>query len=187
MRCFIALPVSDVVKQEVELVQAELRAKYPRANVTWSEPRDTHLTLLFLGELDSEQVAATIKVLKNSVFYLKPEMFTLSKIFAFPHLQDPKILIIEAESTSQPSRVDHWRTVLCRSLKTLNILFNENSLRPHLTLGRIKQGVGALFKDVGQMELSPLTWTNDRVELIQSELTAAGPHYTTLESFFIIP
>ena len=57
-RLFIALPVPQAVKQEIQLVQERFRRELPEGCARWTRPEQWHLTLRFLGNVDAARVGA---------------------------------------------------------------------------------------------------------------------------------
>jgi len=56
-RLFVAITVPDAVRAEVLRVQRELKPLAPRDVVRWTKPEQFHLTLRFLGDVPSAQIA----------------------------------------------------------------------------------------------------------------------------------
>ncbi len=55
IRAFIAIELSDEVKRALKTLQGKLKS-VSRAPVKWAGPEGTHLTLQFLGNIDSALV-----------------------------------------------------------------------------------------------------------------------------------
>ena len=52
MRAFIAIELSQKIKDKIEKIQAELE-KY-NLSLRWTKPKNLHLTLRFLGDIEEK-------------------------------------------------------------------------------------------------------------------------------------
>ena len=63
MRTFIAIELPDEIKDALAQLQEGL--KKSGADVKWVEPKNIHLTLKFLGEIDEKKAENTIKIINE--------------------------------------------------------------------------------------------------------------------------
>src|SRR6266487_4607346 len=56
IRAFLAVPIPDAVKAEIERAQDELRQALPKPCVRWTKREQFHLTLCFLGNVATTRV-----------------------------------------------------------------------------------------------------------------------------------
>ena len=66
VRAFIALELSDEIKERLTAVQQTLRGC--RARLTFVEPKNIHVTIKFLGEIDAEDLPKIRESLKKITF-----------------------------------------------------------------------------------------------------------------------
>lgn len=137
MRVFIAIPLNSKTRQKL----SNIKTKYQKIflqKVAWVEPENFHLTLKFIGEINSKQLEILDKILNNFKKSLIKKNFYLTKTNLMP-INKPKIIYVEIESN-----------YLIKVMKKIDqILFkfstNNNSkyynYKPHITLGRIKSSL----------------------------------------------
>src|SRR3989338_6734346 len=90
-RIFIAIPLHQGIQQVVRGLQQEL--KKTAADVKWVNPEQIHLTLKFLGDVETEKIVSIIKAMQNlaSLFAFETEV---TQSGAFPSFHLPQILCI---------------------------------------------------------------------------------------------
>lgn len=179
IRAFIAIDIGDGIRQRLDELQRKLKKTH--AQVRWVKPANMHLTLAFLGEIDSERIApletALVDVLRRTEsFELKVEG---TGFFGKP--SRPRV--IWAGIAECPPLLDaHKRTV--QAVEAAGIELDGKPFSPHLTLGRVKgQGhTESLMQKVETYKAVELGQTSvQSVELIQSTLTPRGAEYKTFK------
>ena len=174
MRCFIALPVSAEVKAEAAKIQAKITRENPGAVVKWTEPENFHLTLKFLGEISEAEAERVKNILVELAGRHNAFSCGLKRFSGFPNLKQPNVLVIELEGGEKEGR-ELWQD-LDAALTSAGFVFeDEKPWRPHLTLGRVKDG--ARFSNLEKISVAPVSWTIDNLEFFKSTLTPAGPKY----------
>lgn len=137
----------------------------------WVEPRNIHLTLLFLGE---------VKIPESIVFRLQSlcyEKVTLP-IKGLGFFGSPA-KVLYAKVADEGLTALHER--ICQMLD-----FEPNKpYLPHITLCRIKRikNYDRFLKKIGEYENKKIGQLTLEVALIKSELTKRGPIYTPLATF----
>jgi len=63
IRTFIALEISDVIRNQITLIQKQLMNK--GAEVKWSKKENIHLTLKFMGEIDDTKHIKIFEAMDN--------------------------------------------------------------------------------------------------------------------------
>ena len=115
----------------------------------------------------------------------KPFSVGLSGTGAFPNTRGPKVLWVGL--SGDMDRLKTLQTAIDEEMHSvLGLDVETRRFNPHLTLGRVRNGVLPFGqRDIGKvLESFKLkeshAWTVDRVQLIQSTLTPDGPIYGTL-------
>ena len=130
MRLFVGVDLPVEIKQTLLKFQSELRDL--GVNGSWKSLDNFHITLEFLGEIESDKISILTETLTNVASNYKPFELTISGIGAFPSLKQPHTL---------------W-TAICGSLNELNRLrhdlhhelqikgfkLDERQFKPHITL-----------------------------------------------------
>ncbi|MFH0763824.1 MAG: RNA 2',3'-cyclic phosphodiesterase [Candidatus Omnitrophota bacterium] len=179
MRTFIAIELSDEIKDTLAQIQSHL--KYAGADVKWVEKDNIHLTLKFLGEIDEKKCEKVKAVLDEIAKSVKPFEISIKDIGAFPKMEFPRVIWVgldkgAKESTELAAKVDE-------SLSKLGFDRGTRPFAAHLTVGRVRSPknkealkekiMGCGERVTGNEEISS-------VILFQSTLTPAGSIYTKL-------
>lgn len=133
-----------------------------------------------MGEVSEQQMIKVEEILRAVVSRNQSFNYWLGEIGVFPDPQSPRVLMIKVTENRMQSVLVHDE--IRRELIKLGIELDNRSWIPHITLGRITNGEGvpAIFKKI---DYKTTSWLVDRMELIKSELTPAGPQYVLLEEY----
>lgn len=184
VRAFVAVSVPQPARRILGSVIEDLKRK-KISGVRWVDPKGIHATLKFLGEIEPESINGVLEGMERAGKGSQPFSVGLSGTGAFPNTRGPKVIWVglsgdmERLKTLQTAIDEEMHSVLGLDLETRR--FN-----PHLTLGRVRNGVlPAGQRDIGKaLESFRLKqsheWTVNSVHLIQSTLTPDGPIYETL-------
>jgi len=177
-RVFIAIELPDAVRAQVERLQEKL--KESGADVKWVEPQNIHLTLKFIGEVESEKwdtiYAGVTEAMGEQVKFLT----SLAGIGAFPSMRRVQVVWIgvfsgAGESTDLAERIE-------ASLQKRGFEPEKKKFVPHITIGRVRsfKNVNQLVKLMEEIPFASADFTAEAVKVIQSELTPQGPIYSPL-------
>ncbi|HPM42577.1 MAG TPA: RNA 2',3'-cyclic phosphodiesterase [Candidatus Omnitrophota bacterium] len=186
MRTFIAIELSEQIKNTLAQVQSHLR--YAGADVKWVSEENIHLTIKFLGEITEEKCAKVSAVLDDTARQTKAFEFSLKDIGAFPKIEFPKVIWVgldkgAKESAELAARID-------RSLSEMGFAVETRPFTAHLTIGRVRSPKNkAVLKDkILSYRLQPATPNIiSSVILFKSVLTPHGPVYTKLHESYFLP
>src|SRR5271167_2348312 len=94
MRLFVAVDLSEEIKQKVSAVLRELAAiaGKQQAEIKWVKQEQLHFTLKFLGECAEEQMPPLTKALDAAVQGFPPFSINLGGLGAFPDIGFLRIL-----------------------------------------------------------------------------------------------
>jgi 2'-5' RNA ligase len=177
MRLFAAIPIEGDALTALEAVLRELTATdWP---VRWVRPAQLHLTVKFLGEVEEERVPPLRETLEQATAGMHPLAFELGELGAFPNLTRARVLWagLEAEGALE-LMVDRVE----RGCEALGFPIEGRPFRPHVTLGRLRDG-GRLPSDaVRRLEaLAPSgNFLADRLVLYHSRPGAGGHEHEPL-------
>ena len=166
MRLFIAINLSEEMKESLMDIQDSMRAFGIRGNAT--EPENMHLTLAFIGEYDDPDY---VKRVVESV-EIRPFEIRLSGIGAFRDLW-----WVGTENCAPLLAVARR---LRRALAEADIPFDRKKFSPHITI--IRRASGKL-SDVPEEELTSYfgtAMTVDHISLMRSDRGKHGMIYTEL-------
>ena len=178
MRTFIALELSNEVREELSRLQEEL--KKVDADIKWGKPDNIHLTLKFLGNVEEAKIAEIKKLLDNISSREKPFETSLFKLGAFPDLNYPRVIWVGIDKGC--SEIEKIAGLVETELEKINFSREKRPFSAHLTLGRVKSGrnKAELKEKVSSLQVQPKSCTINNITLFQSTLTPKGPIYTPL-------
>jgi RNA 2',3'-cyclic 3'-phosphodiesterase len=182
-RLFIGIRIEN--HQKLTAFSSCLREKLSGNNINWVDPAGFHLTLKFLGEVESHFINS-IRTLLTHISQ-QHNTFTLefNKLGFFGSNQQPRVIWFDFLANS---KLDLLRRNIDSSLFAMGFDIENKEFRPHLTLARIKN-----IKDVS--EFTKIIQYPFRIEdtievksfqLIESILKHDGPEYITVADFSLI-
>ena len=183
MRLFIAVDISETVRDAVVAATAALKQQLDRAGVDrravrWVHPEHLHLTLRFLGEVAEEQTEHVRAALVDP-FTVAPFPLTLDGFGVFPPSGSARTIWIDVSEGA--SELVALSRELERRLATVQCPAEPRPFRAHLTVGRLRwpdrRVSGSLCADVPPVSR---TCTVDCLTLYQSRLSPDGPSYTPI-------
>lgn len=129
-RLFIAIEIPESVKQEIVQLQNNLRNKI---QATWVKPDDMHLTLVFIGDTDYNQIPDILECLEK----VKVERFSISfdKLDGFPNINNAYSLWLGFEKYN---RLLSLHKQIYNKLSNLKISCDSRVFCPHVILARLK-------------------------------------------------
>ncbi len=177
-RCFIALEAPDEVRRDLE---ARLFAFRRQPGVNWVKEANLHLTLLFLGDVDSARIPELEQVLAKELRGLAAWPLRMRGLELFPARQ-PRLVWASLES--QDRAVFDLHKSLLGAVRQSGIEPDPKPLKLHITLGRIKAQIPAtLEREILQSEVNREFHAFGQVTLYRSVLKPEGPSYTVLNQY----
>lgn len=183
LRAFIAVPVNDEVRAAVARVEEDLRGI--GADVKWVDPRSVHLTLKFLGNVETARLPDIGSALGRALGGVDACTVTVAGAGTFPPGRK-NVRVVWLGMTEGMSALAEMAARVDEACAGLGFAREERPFSPHLTIGRVRRESGRLAdlaRGVGAVQFNPLKVDIDRVNLIRSELSPKGPTYTVLDSF----
>jgi RNA 2',3'-cyclic 3'-phosphodiesterase len=184
-RAFIAVHFSDDVIANLTTILSQARRMIgEQSTVRWVEPRNVHLTLQFLGDIDTSVVPILAGELRGAFSDIQPFEVTLTGLGAFPAPARPRVIWIGIHSG-----VDNLKTLQAGVevvTTPLGFIPDKRSFKPHVTLGRVKENRRSmdLTNTLAKLhEAQAGTSRIDTVFLTKSDLKPTGPVYSILDSF----
>jgi len=184
LRLFVALSVPAEVKERIVATQHALK-KVAGQGVRWTSPEQFHLTLRFLGSVDTEKVEGLISALQNACGRFGPLKLRASQIGFFPRPRSPRVIWVGV--TDEEERL---RLLYSQIQSATNPFTNEgpeDRFKGHVTLGRVKE-IGRNEADRLEHMATDLSetlfgsWTTRQIELIRSQLSPRGAVYSLVAS-----
>ncbi len=185
IRAFVAIELTEEVAAALGRVRRRLKEQVALA-VRWLDPKNTHLTLMFLGDVDSERVDGVKQAIERATAGVGPFSISLGRVGGFPNLSRPRVLWVGVEGDLPALRGLQDRVE--REMTALGFPKEERGFQPHLTLGRVREeGRRAPPLDAPAIERAVASvgagQTVEGLTLFRSDLRPSGPVYTALGTF----
>lgn len=182
-RVFIAIELSPDVHRWLEKARAVLEPGMPAGAVRWVNPDGIHLTLKFLGEIPVSRIDSVRAAMDESAAGRTPFSVTVEGLGCFPNTVRPRV--VWAGVRKEPL-LEELQQRLEEGLYGVGFKKEQRAFSPHLTLGRVKDGVSesSLRKigsavQTGTLE-TPAVMTVDGICLFRSVLRPGGAEYSVL-------
>ena len=175
-RGFIAIDINATTN----LVEFENELARTGADLKLVEPKNIHITLKFLGDVEEDQIDEIEQIMKESVKESKPFAIKLKGTGVFPNENYIKVLWIGIEGGQI---IETIAVNIDERLTKLGFKKEKRGFSPHLTIGRVKtaknkQILIKTIEDYRDTEFS--TEDVKMIKLMKSDLTPKGPIYTTM-------
>jgi 2'-5' RNA ligase len=180
VRTFVAVEVSEAVRAAAAKVIRQLARC--DANLKWVDPQNMHLTLKFLGEVESVELPDVCRAVEQAVAEVPGFTFDMAGVGAFPKIERPRTVWLGVSTGAE--ELANLQTHIEKGLKKLGYPPDNRRFSPHLTLGRVKHPgpeLAELSELVKSLSDHPAGTTEvDAVTVFSSELTREGPLYQAL-------
>lgn len=131
MRVFIGIPFSGENKKDLEKIQKTIMEKSKGGR--FSDPKNFHLTLKFIGEVEDEKLQEIIEVLKKTAKEESAFTLTLQGFGAFPKGKTciPWVGVQEGQED-----LEALQEKIETALEELGYEKESRPFQPHMTFGR---------------------------------------------------
>ena len=179
IRSFIAILLDEGVRK---VVASELDLLSPLArSVSWVPSQNLHLTLKFLGEVQTEALEAVKEALVEGVSAVEPFTLTFHGLGAFPGLARPRVIWVGVARGGRECQAlqAHVDVALARR----GLPKEARAYTPHLTIGRVREprGLAPLQQAIAQDAEKDFGGQSvSSISLMRSDLHAEAARYTEL-------
>ena len=168
LRVFIAVEIPLPIRQAIHDQTESLRAALGRYLVRWIPVENMHLTLKFLGDVSPANVKFISRLLTAETKNCAPFSMQIGGLGSFPTSRRARTIWIGIHAPAALTSLQHG---IESAAARLGYESETRPFSPHLTIGRVRQQVGAL----GNADVAA-------VHLFQSDLKPSGAEYTRLFS-----
>lgn len=184
-RTFVAVELNDEAREALQRRIARLKQSLP--NVRLADPASLHLTLVFLGEIDDNQLSAVIAASLDAARLSRPFTLGLDELGTFGSRRAPRVIWTGVRG--EVERLLSLQQRLAMALEAQGFPREERPFSPHLTLARLKQPLAPEI--AGQLDLlrqvlvprdERATFAVDHIAVMKSELARTGACYTRLRA-----
>lgn len=186
-RLFIATHLPHHITSILEQRQHFLRQHLGDAQdaICWTSTNQFHLTLAFLGTVESTFIPAIIETLESASKVLSPPNLQLGKCGLFCRRGIPCVLWSDVQTSQE---FQDWCVDLREKLRPQCPHLDDKEFHPHLTLGRIKKSRSVdrgTLKHLFEHEdlcLGQQSWECAQVSLVQSKHCSKGATHSVLHT-----
>jgi RNA 2',3'-cyclic 3'-phosphodiesterase len=184
MRVFVAVDLDDDVRREVGELIARVRATMAgrSGRISWVAPERLHLTLHFLGNVDSATAARVAETVAEPID-LPAFRIAFEGIGTFPSRGRPNVIWLGVGRGRESLAELH--AIVGSRLKGAGCPLEGRPFSPHLTLARVKQTSASVANRGGNWRLSPSLV--DRVTLYESQLGRDGATHIKVAAGLLRP
>jgi len=180
IRLFVCIELPAEIKKVLLGVQIRLRP-LAKGFVSWARPEGLHLTLKFLGRVESKRLDAAAEALARACQEVRPFELTVSGTGGFPNLKWPRVFWVGVQEPT--GTLQKLQTQIETEFNAADFVKEDRAFSPHLTLGRVKEpkGVADICRELEKITLEPMTFTANELVLMRSDLRPDGPAYTPMK------
>lgn len=189
VRSFIAVELPEEVRTHLADIQRQLK-KARTPSVKWVDPHSIHLTLKFLGNVETDKLAAITVAIRQSCEGIPPFSLEITGVGAFPNFNRPRVAWVGIKG--ELDKLIAIQKKLDALLAPMGFPPEDRPFSAHLTLARVRddmppperQAFGKLLQDT-KFEASAV-FRVDSVNLMRSQLSPSGAIYTRLDSVKLV-
>lgn len=189
MRTFIAIELPQEIKDFLNTIQAKL--KKTGADVKWVEPKNIHLTLKFLGEIDDKKLERILAIIEDTAESKNSFSMRISAVGAFPKINSPRVIWLNIDEGK--TETEEIARDLEEKIAQLGIPKEDRPFSCHITIGRTRSTLNREklvqelknLVDIGKG--GNLAFTVTKITLFKSTLTPKGPIYEVLKEVILKP
>lgn len=181
IRAFVAIKLSDELMVKLKEVRDSLASS--QKDVSWVRPGSIHLTLKFLGDIETEQVDTVAAALSGASAGVKAFTLKAEGVGGFPNLKSPRVIWVGIRENPELIRL---QKNIDERLFESGFEKDDRPFHPHLTLARVKTpGAGLeLGKRVEESKVDiDVDFKADYFVLFRSVLSPKGAEHTELRRF----
>jgi len=179
IRAFIAIPLDPKIQHSIERMQDHL--KKTNSDVKWVKPENIHITLKFLGDVNTEQINSVKQALSNCTHNTRPFKVELSQLGAFPNIERPRTLWIGLKDSKK--QLNRIAVSLEKALGKIGFQGDQRPFNSHITIGRVRssKNINLLSQLLSNYQIATgLTQTISKIVLLKSTLNSEGPLHEPL-------
>jgi 2'-5' RNA ligase len=173
VRAFVALELSDEIRARLGAAQEVLMRC--NARMTWVEPKNIHITVKFLGDVDEREIQQLATALKTIAF--RP-FFVNAGVITVNNPRRPFTIWCTIDDGGFGGRL---LQLVEDVLVPLGFAREKRQFTPHATIARVKRFDPSLFTILSSLpEKTYGTCTVQGMKLKKSTLMPQGPEYKDL-------
>lgn len=184
MRTFLSVNLAEPIYQKIAEMQNEFANNH--SGIRWTPPKNCHLTLKFLGDIDPPAVEIVRQALQPVAQQCRPFKMELCGLGQFPPRGPLSVVWIGVNQGV--SRLLALEEQIRERLLEAGVSFDKQRFTPHLTIGRAKRDEKVFFnrmKDYERFHCGVLEV--EAFYLMESILQPSGAVYHERVKFLLGP
>ena len=186
IRAFLALPIPETVKAEIERAQDELRQALPKPCARWTRREQFHLTLCFLGNVATTRVPELTEAVGAACRGFPALKLRAERIGCFPDTRFPRVVWVWVHDDA--NQLAALQKAIAQAAEKFAASQLEKDFTGHATIARthgIKRPHAQILANLAHRMSGRFfgEWTADKVELLRSELSADGARHSVVAIF----
>lgn len=179
VRAFIAAQIGDELRQSLRELIEELKKSDPY--VKWIRAENLHVTLKFLGSVESDRIESIKSEMLKTAQVKGPFSLAVTGVGVIPNPRYPRV--VYSNLLDSKKKLRDLSRELDEAMSLLGFEREQRDFLPHLTLGRVKSFKAKSLlmmkirefhnKEIGRLEVGS-------IYLIKSELKPTGANYTEI-------
>ena len=184
IRTFVAIRLNERVHARLERLMSELRGAMPARAIRWVAAENIHLTLEFLGDVESTRMELVPRALRIAAAGASPCEIQVAGLGCFPNTRAPRVIWAGVQEST--GALAALQGAVRRELRKLELVRDEREFSAHLTLGRVRQEAPpSAIREIGQVVEKTKTGNLEKqdvtsIHLFRSDLRPDGPIYAVL-------
>ncbi len=185
IRTFIALDFPLSILDSIEQQTKRLRQTLGNDVIRWVLTHNLHLTLKFLGNIPVSHLEFLKQMLAQATDSITQFDLQIGGVGSFPNSNRPRVLWVGIHA---PAALSNLQKAIEEGAKRLGYEKEERPFSPHLTLGRVRQGLDGkdlqkISNALSSIQLGKIGIARvDSVHIYKSDLNSEGSVYTKLFS-----
>src|SRR5512147_2414362 len=119
IRAFIAIELPAAILQQLGEIEARLKPQMPPDCIRWVRPDSIHLTLKFLGQVPSDQIALITSSLKNALTAYHAFGLEVVGAGCFPDLHRPRVVWVGVKEDGGGHQLQHVQRAVENAISPL--------------------------------------------------------------------
>jgi 2'-5' RNA ligase len=185
IRSFIAVDLPAEIKLALANVQAQLKSG-GGGRIKWVDPDIMHLTLKFLGNIDTALTPEITAALGEACRGISPFPIEIGGLGVFPNAR--RVQVVWVGLKGEVEMLGQMQKNLDAVLTPLGFKAENRPFTPHLTLARVREDATPEERQaLGQLVTATVpqrggSFQVKAAHLMRSQLTRNGPIYTRIDS-----
>jgi 2'-5' RNA ligase len=182
-RTFIAIKIP--LTNNIAEVYKHSKAVLKNEKIKWVEDWNLHITILFIGETEENDVEEICNVLSTNLKDINSFLLNIIGTGVFKNVYNPRALWFGIKESENLKKLHE---IILNSLKSIGFDIQKRNFTPHLTIGRTKfikdkNNFKKLIESLQEKEIERIKISD--VYFYESILTSAGPRYEVIEKFIL--